>query len=416
MAALAWGRRVSPLFVRKVLALAEALRVDPNWIMACIAFESSETFSSSVVNRVSGATGLIQFMSKTAAGMGTSTAELAQLTPEDQLDYVARYFQNYAGKLKSLDDVYMVILWPKAVGKAADFALFKAANKKSKAYVQNRGLDLNKDGTVTKAEAARKIREKLLRGMLPEFSLDLDELDNTHTGASAASAPADEAHDPAGADSGTAAPATLDEVIPLPPPRSLDAPSLETDVAAVAAENARAADPSDYTIEYVQRRLRQLNYFTVGKVDGTNYGSFMRGAIARFKADKGLWPEDSVITQELLHVLRDPDCAPAPISDARANATVEELTPQNTTLWALAWQKIVAIGTAIGTAIMSALSWAYDKFGGDSVLIERVGGVIVKMPVWGWLGIATGVALVGWSLVSTGQSDQVQKHRRGELV
>ena len=34
------------------------------------------------------------------------------MTAEEQLDYVEEYFKTSKGKLKSLEDVYMAILWP----------------------------------------------------------------------------------------------------------------------------------------------------------------------------------------------------------------------------------------------------------------------------------------------------------------
>jgi hypothetical protein len=52
----------------------------------------------------------------------------------------------------------MAILWPAAVGKSNDYVLFSSP---SKAYEQNKGLDLNKDGNITKAEAAAKVRNQL---------------------------------------------------------------------------------------------------------------------------------------------------------------------------------------------------------------------------------------------------------------
>ena len=382
MAVLAWGRKVGAPFARKVIALAEQLQCDPNHLMAAMAFETGETFSPSVLNRVSGATGLIQFMPATARSMGTTTDALAVLSAEEQLDYVARYFAPYAGRLRSLADVYMVILWPRAVAKPDSYVLFKGT---SKAYAQNRGLDIDLDKQVTKAEAATKVRDKLTKGMRPDYCLDLDAVEQP---------------DEVGA--------AVEAVEPVPLPR-------ERPVDGAADAHARPAEPSDYTIEYVQRRLRELNYFTVGRPDG-DYGSFVRGAIVRFKHDKGLRPEDASITPAFLAVLRDPNCAPAPISDARANATVEELQEQNTTLWALAWQRIVALATMVGTAFMAAFNWLYEKIGTDWFVVERIGGVVAKMPVWGWLGLASGVCLIGFALVKRGERDQVQKYQRGELL
>jgi hypothetical protein len=135
--------------------------------MACMAWESGRSFSASVKNMAgSGATGLIQFMSSTAKGLGTTTAALALMSAEDQLNFVYRYFRPYAGKLKSLSDVYMVILWPKAVGQPDDYVLFQGTG--SVAYRQNAGLDTNKDAKVTKAETAAKLYAMRAEGLKPE--------------------------------------------------------------------------------------------------------------------------------------------------------------------------------------------------------------------------------------------------------
>lgn len=160
---LRWGSKVSKTFKERVIWIGEDLEFDPNLLMDCMAFESAETFRSDIKNAAgSGATGLIQFMPNTARALGTTVENLAQMSPEDQLNFVWKYFKYYKGKLKTLDDVYMAILWPKAVGKADSYVLFQGPNTTS--YRQNAGLDLNKDAKITKSEAAAKVREKSSRG------------------------------------------------------------------------------------------------------------------------------------------------------------------------------------------------------------------------------------------------------------
>jgi hypothetical protein len=167
---IAWGAKVSPIFRDRVHWIADSLDCSPDYLMACIAWESGETFSPSIKNAAgSGATGLIQFMPKTAReDLGTTTAALAKMTAEDQLRYVYKYFQPYAGKLHNLGDVYMAILWPKGVGQPDHYVLFDRA-KTPTAFRQNAGLDVNKDGLVTRAECLVKINEKLAKGLLPNY-------------------------------------------------------------------------------------------------------------------------------------------------------------------------------------------------------------------------------------------------------
>lgn len=143
---------------------------DPNWYMACMAFETGETFSPSIKNPGSTAVGLIQFLEATARGLGTTTAKLAAMTRMEQLEYVWLYFRNFirdTGKRpKTLEDVYMVIHWPRAVGLDNSATMYTQGTS---AYKVNAGLDLNKDGIITKAEAGRLVRAKLDKGLTKEY-------------------------------------------------------------------------------------------------------------------------------------------------------------------------------------------------------------------------------------------------------
>jgi hypothetical protein len=103
-------------------------------------------------------------MPSTAAELGTTTARLAKMTAEDQLNYVYKYLRQKIkerGAILSLEDCYMAILWPAAVGKPLTYPLFTSAIQ----YRQNAGLDSNKDKVITKYEAAAHVREKLTKGM-----------------------------------------------------------------------------------------------------------------------------------------------------------------------------------------------------------------------------------------------------------
>lgn len=163
---IAWGAKVSPAFRDKVRDISQRLGIDPSHLMACMAFESGHTFSPNKQNAAgSGACGLIQFMPQTAQALGTTTKALAAMTPVQQLDYVYLYFKPLTNKLHTLSDLYMAILWPRAVGKPDDYVLFDRNDPRSpKLYIQNAGLDYNKDGKITKAEAASKVALALKMG------------------------------------------------------------------------------------------------------------------------------------------------------------------------------------------------------------------------------------------------------------
>jgi hypothetical protein len=163
---LAWGKKVNAPFKRKVIEIAAEIGIDPNFLMAAMAFESARTFSASIQNPTSKAVGLIQFMPSTAKSLGTSTEALKKMTPLAQLDYVRRYFVPNRGRLRDLNDVYMAILWPKGIAKPASYVLFAQGSPQ---YKQNRGLDADNDGVVTKAEAASRVQQHLVEGMRDEL-------------------------------------------------------------------------------------------------------------------------------------------------------------------------------------------------------------------------------------------------------
>ncbi|WP_199483869.1 transglycosylase SLT domain-containing protein [Vibrio owensii] len=165
--ALAWGNRVSSEFKSKVNDISQELNIDPNHLMACMAFETAETFSPSIKNGSgSGATGLIQFMPSTAEALGTSTKKLAKMSAIEQLDYVKAYFMPYRNRMACLEDVYMAILYPAAIGKPSSHVLFKQG---SIAYRQNAGIDRKKTGRITLGDVSYKVRRKLEKGMHPNF-------------------------------------------------------------------------------------------------------------------------------------------------------------------------------------------------------------------------------------------------------
>lgn len=159
---LAWGNKVTKEFRDKVREIAGRLGMDANHLMAVMAFETGYTFDPAVKNAAgSGATGLIQFMPTTAVGLGTTTDDLAKMTAVEQLAYVEKYLTPYKNKMKTVEDAYMAVFTPSAIGKGSDHVLY---SKPSTAYTQNAGLDTNKDDKITVGEAAGKVSAALTKG------------------------------------------------------------------------------------------------------------------------------------------------------------------------------------------------------------------------------------------------------------
>ena len=143
-------------FLGAVESASQNLGINSSDLLTAISFETVGTFRPDIKNPGSTATGLIQFLESTAKGLGTSTAELAQMDRTQQMEYVERYLRPFKGRMKNLGDVYMAIHWPAGVGKDDNYVMYR---KGSENYDKNKGLDVSGDGTVTRGEALQRVRQ-----------------------------------------------------------------------------------------------------------------------------------------------------------------------------------------------------------------------------------------------------------------
>ena len=148
-----------PDFNKKLNNIATQLGVKSSDLLAIMKQESG--VDPQAVNKMSGATGLIQFMPDTARGLGTTVEDLRKMTAVEQLDYVYKYFKSVGVKPgMELGDLYMAVFMPKYVG--YDDAHVLGANGadgfSGKVYAQNKGLDKNKDGTITVADVKSSVQ------------------------------------------------------------------------------------------------------------------------------------------------------------------------------------------------------------------------------------------------------------------
>ncbi|WET49288.1 peptidoglycan DD-metalloendopeptidase family protein [Chryseobacterium indologenes] len=208
---LIWGKKVSCKFRKKVVAIAKDLWPNDyknmaNNLMAVFAWETGETFKTDIPNRKgSGATGLIQFLPERAQEyLGKCTMEtvpnyfnskdpklhnlprvkeFAEMKPEDQLDYVKKYFEDIRGKKLEFVDFYLKVLFPASmlkpehyvfglekfkneIGLASDSE--KVRQKRVDKYSTNSGMDTFKDGKISKSEIALSIQPFITKG-IPEI-------------------------------------------------------------------------------------------------------------------------------------------------------------------------------------------------------------------------------------------------------
>lgn len=126
------------------------LGIKPSWLMAVMWKESS--LNHRAVNSVSGATGLIQFMPRTAIALETTVEDLANMSNVEQLDYVYKYLRPYRFKFKSYVDVYLAVFFPRAIGKPDDYILQTKTLSAKLIADQNAYLDKDNSDTLTKKE------------------------------------------------------------------------------------------------------------------------------------------------------------------------------------------------------------------------------------------------------------------------
>jgi len=150
-------------FVAKVIDISKKLGINPNWLMFAMNLETAGTMSHTIVNSI-GATGLIQFLPSTAAGLGTTTAALRQMTNVQQLDYVYKYLKVYAIKFKAFEDVYCAIFYPVLIGKPDNYVIPSTAVAR-----QNPLFDINKDLKITKLEVRTKLLSMVPTAFINDF-------------------------------------------------------------------------------------------------------------------------------------------------------------------------------------------------------------------------------------------------------
>lgn len=142
----------------KALDVATRLKIDVNWLLAVIYFETARTFSPKKTNNI-GSVGLIQFThdvgtpnQKKINGKVYSLAYIKSLSFNDQMELVYEYYKPYIGKMSSFLDVYFVTFFPLAINKPDSYVF--QTNKLSSSLIatQNPVFDTNKDKKITRGE------------------------------------------------------------------------------------------------------------------------------------------------------------------------------------------------------------------------------------------------------------------------
>ncbi|MDO9152338.1 MAG: transglycosylase SLT domain-containing protein [Paludibacter sp.] len=146
-------------FLEKVKSISFKLSIDPDWLMVVMYAESR--LNEKALNANGGASGLIQFMPSTVKPWRVTTEYLRSLSNVEQLDYVYKYFQGYAGKIKSVFDLYKVTFFPIMLGKASDWILQSTTLTAATVANANKIIDLNGDKKITVAEFEQYVAKYL---------------------------------------------------------------------------------------------------------------------------------------------------------------------------------------------------------------------------------------------------------------
>jgi hypothetical protein len=170
-------------FASSIETLGNDLGVDPMYLANTMYAES--TLNPSEKNKAgSKAMGLIQFMPRTAANLGTTTDELSRMTPVEQMEYVRRYFSADnlgAGRLRALrndpsqHNVNMAVFLPSMIGKPVDTQIpqeywrqngsirtpsdyTRSAEKRVNAYIQSKPVDAQTDQMLSEEQPGGTFR------------------------------------------------------------------------------------------------------------------------------------------------------------------------------------------------------------------------------------------------------------------
>lgn len=147
----------SKAFLNKVKEIARRLNCDYKDLLGVMQSESS--LNPQAVNEKTGATGLIQFMPAIAKSLGTTTAQLKNMSAVAQLDYVEKYLQQTKrqagfGQMEPLTggQLYALVFLPARSHREV------LTSQGEKYYRANKGLDKNNDGKITKTELDTRIK------------------------------------------------------------------------------------------------------------------------------------------------------------------------------------------------------------------------------------------------------------------
>lgn len=144
-----------PEFAKEVDRLSKKYNINPSHLLGLIASESG--FDPKADNGTH--VGLIQFSKESAKLVGSSQAEILEMSRAQQMKLVEKYF-DYWGLPKGAGpgQLYMSVFLPSYTNKPSDYVV---AKKGEAWYDDNVGLDVNQDGVITPSDLDNRVLKKM---------------------------------------------------------------------------------------------------------------------------------------------------------------------------------------------------------------------------------------------------------------
>ncbi|MNP38493.1 hypothetical protein D3C76_1320060 [compost metagenome] len=88
------------------------------------------------------------------------------MTAVGQLDYVEKYYKTYWRRIHNLGDAYLAVLWSGGMEKPDTYVMWERdSGPYQREYAANKGLDVNKDGKITRGEAVAAVNRSYEEGL-----------------------------------------------------------------------------------------------------------------------------------------------------------------------------------------------------------------------------------------------------------
>jgi hypothetical protein len=152
---------LSPAALRALADIADRNGWDADAIVAVMSYESGCDSTKKNADPRSSASGLLQWIDKTARAMfGISAAELRQRSDVEQVGFVERWFRSAFGSYRPRFVDYYLVGWGSSPGRPMSDVLADKIGAHADLYAQNAGLDANKDGQITVADLEAIMRRQ----------------------------------------------------------------------------------------------------------------------------------------------------------------------------------------------------------------------------------------------------------------